>query len=313
MARIRTIKPEFWESESVGRLSFGARLLCIASLNLADDEGLLRWNEAFLMSQVFAYDDVLTEQISEWMRELVNESIIFPYKSSTSNQRLGWIVNFRTHQVINRPQPSKLPAPSLQNRDYQNAIFMRDHHVCHLCGERVNISDAPNISGSLAPSIDHLIPVSKGGSDHPSNLKTSHLSCNKSRGNRPVDSKQNDSLNGSLNDSVRKAVPERKGREGNGMEVTRAKKSDLGISEIVELGIDQSLARDFLALRAKKRAPLTKTALDGIMRESHKAGISLTEALQVCCEKGWQGFDADWYAKLGRSKTPTEGILDGIL
>jgi hypothetical protein len=42
MSRIRTIKPEFWEDEGNGRLSALARLLFIATFNMADDEGRLR-------------------------------------------------------------------------------------------------------------------------------------------------------------------------------------------------------------------------------------------------------------------------------
>lgn len=202
MARIRTIKPEFWESESVGRLSLGARLLFIASLNFADDEGLLRWNEAYLSSQAFIYDELLSEQLSEWMRELVSESLIFPYKAGLSNQRLAWIINFRNHQVINRPQPAKLPPPSIQNADYRNTIIVRDKHICHLCGGLIIETEQLNTVGSLAPSIDHVIPQSKGGTDYPSNLKAAHISCNKSK-------KDN-----SVNHSVNHSLPERKGKEG---------------------------------------------------------------------------------------------------
>lgn len=54
---------------------------------------------------------------------------------------------------------------------------------------------------------------------------------------------------------------------------------------------------DFSALRAKRRAPITETALKGIQREAEKAGITLEEALSTCCERGWQGFKAEWYRR----------------
>ena len=53
---------------------------------------------------------------------------------------------------------------------------------------------------------------------------------------------------------------------------------------------------DFLQVRKAKRSPLTATALAGIEREAAKAGIGLQQALEVCCESGWVGFKADWYA-----------------
>ncbi len=54
---------------------------------------------------------------------------------------------------------------------------------------------------------------------------------------------------------------------------------------------------DFTALRTKRRAPITETALKGIQREAEKAGITLEEALSTCCERGWQGFKAEWYRR----------------
>jgi hypothetical protein len=53
---------------------------------------------------------------------------------------------------------------------------------------------------------------------------------------------------------------------------------------------------DFLALRKEKRARLTSTALAGIRSAAAKAGLSLQAALEVCCERGWQSFRAEWLA-----------------
>lgn len=61
-------------------------------------------------------------------------------------------------------------------------------------------------------------------------------------------------------------------------------------------GVDERVWQDFQAIRKAKRAPLTDTALDGIRREADKAGLSLGEAITYCCEAGWQGFNAGWYA-----------------
>jgi hypothetical protein len=34
--------------------------------------------------------------------------------------------------------------------------------------------------------------------------------------------------------------------------------------------------------------------LHGIEREATKAGMALCDALAMCCERGWQGFNAEW-------------------
>lgn len=63
--------------------------------------------------------------------------------------------------------------------------------------------------------------------------------------------------------------------------------------------------QDFQRLRAQKRSPLTDTALAGLRREAAKAGIGLGDALAFCCEQGWQGFNAGWYADRTGSRPPS--------
>lgn len=58
--------------------------------------------------------------------------------------------------------------------------------------------------------------------------------------------------------------------------------------------VTESVWQDFLAIRRAKRSPLTDTALEGIAREASKAGMTLAEVLALCCERGWQGFNAGW-------------------
>ncbi|MBK6594318.1 MAG: helix-turn-helix domain-containing protein [Burkholderiales bacterium] len=67
-------------------------------------------------------------------------------------------------------------------------------------------------------------------------------------------------------------------------------------------GVSDSLLTDYLVVRkAKKAGALTKTAVDGIAREAAKAGLPIGDAIRVCCEQGWQGFNAGWYGRLGNT------------
>lgn len=61
--------------------------------------------------------------------------------------------------------------------------------------------------------------------------------------------------------------------------------------------VSEAVWTDFLKIRKQKRAPLSETALDGIRKEADKAGLTLQSALEHCCSRGWQGFQADWLAK----------------
>lgn len=58
--------------------------------------------------------------------------------------------------------------------------------------------------------------------------------------------------------------------------------------------VPADVAAEFLALRKRKRAPLTALALAGIQREAGKAGWTLGDVLRTCVERGWQGFNAAW-------------------
>ena len=66
------------------------------------------------------------------------------------------------------------------------------------------------------------------------------------------------------------------------------------LAALLALGVDAQVAADWLAVRKAKRAALTQTALDGMVDEAHKAGISVAEAVRICAVRGWQGFKASW-------------------
>lgn len=72
------------------------------------------------------------------------------------------------------------------------------------------------------------------------------------------------------------------------------------LPRLLDLQVPASVAADWLALRKTRKAAVTATALNGIVREANKAGWSLTQALIKSCERGWTGFKADWV----RTETP---------
>lgn len=78
------------------------------------------------------------------------------------------------------------------------------------------------------------------------------------------------------------------------------------LSYLVSAGVPEGVANDWLALRKGKRAPATLTAIAGVEREAAKAGLSLSDAVRYCCELGWAGFNAGWYADR-QAKHPAQG------
>jgi uncharacterized protein YdaU (DUF1376 family) len=65
-------------------------------------------------------------------------------------------------------------------------------------------------------------------------------------------------------------------------------------------GVSQSVWDDFVKQRQTKRASITYTAIQGIEREAKKAKMTLNDALQEICARGWTGFKAEW---VGENKT----------
>ena len=79
MARIRTIKPEFPHSESMGRVSRESRLCFIMLWTIADDAGRLRGNSRMLASLLYPYDFDAGKLIDRWLTELEQEKCLIRY------------------------------------------------------------------------------------------------------------------------------------------------------------------------------------------------------------------------------------------
>lgn len=107
MARIRTIKPEFPQSESMGRVSRESRLCFVQLWTVADDSGRLRGNSRMLASLLYPYDDDAKDLIDDWLDELEAEDAIVRYEvdGNTYIEIRKWL----DHQKIDKPTPSKLP------------------------------------------------------------------------------------------------------------------------------------------------------------------------------------------------------------
>lgn len=104
MARIRTIKPEFFTSEDIVSLSPMARLLYIATWCESDKEGRLPWKPATFKLRYFPGDKC---DIKSICNELVVAGLVVLYGDG-----FAYVPSFSKHQHINpRESASVLPAP----------------------------------------------------------------------------------------------------------------------------------------------------------------------------------------------------------
>ena len=105
--RIRSIKPEFWESESLGRVSREARLLFIGLFSCCDDHGRARASSRLLASRLYPYDDDAFKRLPGWISELEKQGCIRLYQ--VDGESYLEIPKWLNHQKIDKPSASKLP------------------------------------------------------------------------------------------------------------------------------------------------------------------------------------------------------------
>ena len=107
MARIRTIKPEFFTSEDIVSMSPLARLFYVSLWCEADREGRLEWKPGTFKMRYLPGDACDVAALAE---ELTGRGLIQLYE--VDGKRYALIPTFKKHQVINnRESDSDLPAP----------------------------------------------------------------------------------------------------------------------------------------------------------------------------------------------------------
>ena len=108
MARIRSIKPEFWIDEKVVDLSLGARLLFVGLWNFADDQGYIDDKPRRIKMQVFPGDDFAVEPL---IGELLTAGLLVRYDSP-----IGPVLHVRNwdrHQKVDRAAQPRIDPSTL--------------------------------------------------------------------------------------------------------------------------------------------------------------------------------------------------------
>jgi hypothetical protein len=102
MARIRTIKPEFWADEKLAALDALTRLVFLGLISQADDCGRLLDSPKMLNGLLFPYTD---EDSTTSLRLLADASVIRRGKTA-SGKPVIQIVGWTKHQRIEKPNTS---------------------------------------------------------------------------------------------------------------------------------------------------------------------------------------------------------------
>jgi len=125
MARIRTIKPEFFTSEKVAQLTDPAKITFIGLWTEADDYGVLQDNAKILKGHLWPLDDTKTAvDLSLHVQELIDLDLVRRFEAD--GNRWLHISGFTDNQTINRPSKKRNPSPpwgcSEPSRDTHGAL-----------------------------------------------------------------------------------------------------------------------------------------------------------------------------------------------
>lgn len=71
---------------------------------------------------------------------------------------------------------------------------------------------------------------------------------------------------------------------------------------LVSMGIPESIAKDWLSVRKLKKLAPTKAAFTKIKKHAEANGFTFVDAITICCEQSWGGFNVEWTKNLPSKK-----------
>lgn len=199
MARIRTIKPEFWSDEKLAPLPSVDRFVFLGLVSMADDSGRVLDNTKIIDAFVFPETDETCVESIDVLEELGR----IVRGKTHSDQSVIQIVNWH-HQKIDKPNvksalPSIVGYESFADRvqvddvsttirrrradvSLRSRIWSRDGGRCCSCG-RTGLRATKNKydSGDDIGEVDHIIAVADGGTDDELNLQLLCRKCNRTK------------------------------------------------------------------------------------------------------------------------------------
>lgn len=255
MARSRNIKPGFFTNELLAELSAFDRLLFVGLWCLADREGRLEDRPKRIKMELFPCDSY---DVSEGIESLRKAGFVDRYQVESFS--VVEIVNFTKHQS---PHGSEKDSVLPDCNGYLTVNERRKNVVIPYKSTKVHINESLS---NVKPPLEVVEP---NVPERPDSLIPDSLI--------PDSYKDQEHLP-SVDEKPEKAE----------------RSKTLKAADLINLGVNEQLAKDWLAVRKQKKSPLTETAMAATKREAEKAGLSVPEAIQIATENGWAGFKAEW-------------------
>ena len=197
----RTIPPDIWTDETFGELEIATKLLLIGLISIADDQGRSKVSIGIVRSKILPFEDFTIDDITEMLDSLhlVGLVIVYEYNEGVYLQIAKWW----DWQQLQWAYPSEIPPPngwrdSLRYRkkgqvitenwpeptsrqypknweEIKRSVFKRDGTTCIYCID------------TRGTEVDHIIPVSKGGTHELNNLIVCCTRCNSSKNDQDME------------------------------------------------------------------------------------------------------------------------------
>ncbi|MEV7035727.1 hypothetical protein AB0N99_36560 [Streptomyces sp. NPDC093272] len=127
MARIRTIKPEAFSSESLAAVSLAAERTFFGLLTQADDHGRFRDQPAVITGLLWSLrPEHGPVDVEDDLTQLANARLICRYEGGDGKRYLH-IVTWRQHQKVNRPSGVRFPACPHHDVEHSTSATARTH------------------------------------------------------------------------------------------------------------------------------------------------------------------------------------------
>ncbi|MEE1786942.1 hypothetical protein PUR71_29155 [Streptomyces sp. SP17BM10] len=110
MARIRSVKPETWVSETLAEVSIPAMVTFLGMTNHADDHGRHRDNAAIVYGLIWPMrEEINRADVEDHLQQLATAGAVCRY-TGCDGRRYFHYPTWRNHQKIDKPSLSRLPA-----------------------------------------------------------------------------------------------------------------------------------------------------------------------------------------------------------
>lgn len=152
----------------------------------------IQWVEEItaLKRKIAVYEDKLNVLIQKAVeRENSKRTCPVCGVKFTRGRRIRYCSNSCANKNRNRIKDKRIKKECVVDKDISlQSLYKRDNGVCYICGRLCDwndyiVRDGTVICGDWYPSIEHIMPISKGGLHSWDNVRLAHRICNTRKGN----------------------------------------------------------------------------------------------------------------------------------